>query len=246
MLTKKTCLENIIGKRDEKWHLELQTVLSVNFWDKTRHLNSTINFDNPGKWLQYQINRNSLQTNYIVSHFIRNVSPLCHYCGLENEKISHLYWFCRYVGMFLNETFHYICSTGTDYEPSKLESLFGVPSESFEHPKNLLSLLIKKYIWKTKFKNAILNIAGFKNYLKTNLNELKIIYDIKEEAVKFNEWILLYSDLCQVVQHAPDVVQAQPPQVPPLLLQAAVPLPALGVPPAQLSQGVQDLAEGRV
>ena len=112
--------------------------------------------------------------------------------------------------MLLNETFHYICSTGTNYEPSKLEILFGVPSESFEHPKNLLSLLIKKYIWKTKFKNAILDIVGFKNYLKTNLNELKIIYDIKEEAVKFIKWILLYSDLCQVVQHAPNDVQAQP------------------------------------
>ena len=239
-------MENKIGKRDEKWHLELETVLSVNFWDKARQLNSTINFDNPGKWLQYQIIRNSLQTNYIVSHFIRNVSPLCEYCGLENEKISHLYWFCRNVRTFLNESFQYIRSTGTDYEPTKLEFLFGFPSESFGHPKNYLSLLIKKYIWKSKFKNAILNIVGLKNHLKMNLCELKIIYDIKEEAIKFNEWILLYSDLCQEVQHALNDVQAQPPQVPPLLLQAAVPLPALSLPPPQLSQGVQDPAEGRV
>ena len=81
-----------------------------------------------------------------------------------------------------------------------------------------------------------------------NLCELKSIYDIKEEAEKFNEWILLYSDLCQEVQlqHALNDVQVQPPQVPPLLLQAAVPLPALSLPPAQLSQGVQDLAEGGV
>ena len=103
ILNKKKCIENKIGKREEKWHTELESVLSVTFWEKIRHLNSTINFDNPNKWLQFQIIRNSLQTNYIVSHFIRNVSPLCKFCGIFNEKISHIFWFCPTVKSFLND-----------------------------------------------------------------------------------------------------------------------------------------------
>ena len=244
ILSKKRCLENKIGLRDEKWHTELQSMHSVTFWDKIRRLNSTITFNNNIKWLQYQINRNSLQTNYIVSHFIQNVSPLCKYCDTSDEKISHLYWLCPYVSDFLRETFQYICSTGLVYSPTKTEFLFGVPTVSFEHPNNYLSLLIKKYIWRIKFKNAILSIVGLKNHLKMFLRELKIIYEIKEKAIKFNDWIMLYSDLCQEEQNAGHPVQAQRPPVPDLLLQAASPPEReRRAPPAQLPQAVQDLPE---
>ena len=81
------------------------------------------------------------------------------------------------------------------YAPTKIEFIFGVPAVSFEHPKNYLSLLIKKYIWRIKFKNAILNIVGLKNHLRMFIRELKTIYDIKKKAETFNDWIILYSDL---------------------------------------------------
>ena len=84
---------------------------------------------------------------------------------------------------------------------------------SSEHPKNYLSLLIKKFIWKTKFKNAFLNMVGLKTYLKTCLKELKVIYEIKDQALIFNEWIMLYSDLCQEPQ---DAIHHVPPQASPV------------------------------
>ena len=197
ILSLKRRLQNKIGRRDEKWHQELQELHSVTFWDKIRHLNSTVKYDNNIKWLQYQINRNCLQTNFIVSHFIPNVSPLCKYCELSDEKVSHLYWLCPIVKTFLEETFNYINSTGLNYNPSKLEFLFGIPDVSSDHPKNYLSLLIKKYIWKIKFKNAYLSMVGLKTYLKVCIKELKVVYEIKDQALNFNEWIMLYSDLCQ-------------------------------------------------
>ena len=117
------------------------------------------------------------------------MSPLCKYCGLSNEKISHLYWLCPNVHSFLEDTFNYINSTGLEYNPTKIEFLFGVPSVSSEHPKNYLSLLIKKFIWKTKFKTDFLSIVGLKTYLKLWLKELKFVYEIGEQALKFKEWI---------------------------------------------------------
>ena len=223
ILSRKRCIENKIAIRDEKWHIELQSVYSLNFWEKIRALNASIDIDNPCKWLQYQIIRNSLQTNYIVSHFIRNKSPLCQYCTLSNEKISHLYWFCSYVKNFLTNAFQYITNTGLIYAPTKLEFLFGVTNETFDHPINYLSLLIKKYIWKIKFKNAILNIVGLKNHLKLYLRDLKNIYEKKEKASKFIAWIPLYSDLCQVDQNAEHDVQAQTAPVRAVLVHAAAP-----------------------
>ena len=81
---------------------------------------------------------------------------------------------------------------------------------SSEHPKNYLSLLIKKFIWKTKFKTDFLSIVGLKTYLKLWLKELKFVYEIKEEALKFNEWIMLYNDLYQEPEDAVHLVPSQP------------------------------------
>ena len=235
ILSKKRCLQNKVGLRDEKWHVELQAIHSVDFWDGIRKLNASISFNNNIKWLQFQIIRNSLQTNYIVSHFIRTVSHLCKYCNNFSEKISHLYWDCVYVKSFLNETFQYISSTGLLFDPTKTEFIFGILKVPFYHPTNYLSLLIKKYIWQNKFRNAILNIVGIKGYLKSCIGELEIIVQIKDKAEQFDEWIIVYNDLCSADPLPDHHVQARPANVQPLLLPPGHPRPqGAGVPPPQL------------
>ena len=87
--------------REKKWHEELDMLLSIDFWIKTRQLCAEIQFENSLKWLQFQIIRNSLQTNVIVSHFVRNVTRSCDYCGVDDEVISHLFWSCRTVNGFV-------------------------------------------------------------------------------------------------------------------------------------------------
>ena len=77
ILRKKAVLSSRIYLRENKWHTELGSSFSVDFWNKIRTLCSKIYIDNKLLWLQYQINRNSLQTNYIVRHFQRNVTRYC-------------------------------------------------------------------------------------------------------------------------------------------------------------------------
>ena len=60
--------------REQKWHLELGKTFSVIFWENARKLCASINFENPLKWLQFQVLRNCLQTNAITSHFINQLS----------------------------------------------------------------------------------------------------------------------------------------------------------------------------
>ena len=79
-LNKKATLNNKMYIREEKWHNELGTVFSLDFWNQARTLCSKIDFDNQLKWLQFQIVRNCLQTNYIVNHFKPNVPKFCTFC----------------------------------------------------------------------------------------------------------------------------------------------------------------------
>ena len=75
LLMQKRYLNNKIWIREQKWHLELNKVICTDTWDKIRKLCASIQCDNPIKWLQHQIVRNSLQTNVIVSKFVANVGP---------------------------------------------------------------------------------------------------------------------------------------------------------------------------
>ena len=183
--------------RDEKWQQELNQHFSINFWDDARKLNASINFDNSLKWLQYQIIRNSLQTNYIVSHFRPDVSSICSYCQSENssEKISHLFWTCLRVSEFLDEVFIFMANSGIVYQPTKIDFLFGFTKEKFYGLNNYISLIIKKYIWLTKFRTGVLSLVAFKSLLKSYLEDLKYIFAMKDMPEVFTEWNMIYNML---------------------------------------------------
>ena len=176
----KSCVKNKLHLRETKWHLELQCQLSPLFWKYARLFCSTINFDNGLKWLQYQILRNSLQTNYIVSHFKPQVGPLCSFCGTvpNFETISHLFWTCARIGDFLNEIIAFFTNIGLEFETSKLHFLFGNPNSPPFSIVNFASLVLKKYIWLTKFKSSNLTLVGFRPFFRSRIMDL--IYYLKE------------------------------------------------------------------
>ena len=191
LLTKKSTLNNKISLRENKWHTELGLNFSLGFWENARRLCSKIDFDNQLKWLQYQIVRNSLQTNAIVSHFIPNVQKACTYCQNPDstELISHLFWSCIRISDFLNDVFTFISSTGLPFEPSKEQFLFGFSNTEMHHPKNYISLVVKKYIWRTKFKTKQVTMNGFKALMKSYICDLKFMFTFKNKPDLFNEWI---------------------------------------------------------
>ena len=142
----KSGLNSSLMKRETKWHFELNLIFSADFWAKSRKLCSDIPYDNRIRWLQHQIIRNSLPTNVIVSHF-RNVSKLCDFCAMEDELVSHLFWSCNVVQVFIAKVKSFLLSPNIDFNPSKISFLFGKHDLSSLHPQNYLCLLVKRFIW---------------------------------------------------------------------------------------------------
>ena len=102
LLRKKKNLTTNLAGRENRWHLELQRNYGVDFWNKTYYLTASIKNENKMKFFQFQINRNSLFTNYKVNKFKQHVSPLCSFCShidgfTERELVSHLFFFCDLV-----------------------------------------------------------------------------------------------------------------------------------------------------
>ena len=98
LLRKKSILTRNHSKPENKWHRELGCTFGIEFWNKTYCLTARIKQENKLRWFQYQINRNSLFTNYRVNKFKSSVSPLCTFCsrlvGVPHppELISHIFF----------------------------------------------------------------------------------------------------------------------------------------------------------
>ena len=195
ILQRRSILDNKIWKRENKWNEELERIYSLDFWRTTRRLCANITIDNRLKWLQFQINRNSLQTNVIISHFIGNVSRLCQFCHEEDELVSHLFWSCRFVQSFLEEISMYFNLYNFNFSPTKIQLLFGFPDLDFTHPNNHICLMLKRYIWVNKFKDCRLTISGFLRHLKKSVDDLKYIFELKNEDKKYIPWLLLENAL---------------------------------------------------
>ena len=79
-------------RSEDKWHEQLNTVLSIDFWNSALRLNSNHKNDNFAKWLQFQLIRNTIFTNDRVSKFKPNVTEKCELCDLETENALHLFY----------------------------------------------------------------------------------------------------------------------------------------------------------
>ena len=105
LIKKKPNLKTSLADREQKWHNELQCTFGTDFWNKIYSFTASIKHENKIKWLQFQINRNCLFTNYKVNKFKPHISPDCSYCSHQennanSELVSHLFWGCDFVLKF--------------------------------------------------------------------------------------------------------------------------------------------------
>ena len=80
-------------------------------------------------------------------------------------------------------------------QQTREQVLFGYHKELFNEPKNYLVLVLKQFIWISKFKTGVLSIVGFTNHLKSVLRELKVLYNLQNKNNNLNVFNDLFSIL---------------------------------------------------
>ena len=119
-----------------------------------------------------------------MNHFKPDVSKVCTFCRDLNsdELISHIFWFCPYISDLINEIIDFVNSKGIEFNPTKSEFLFGNTKVQAYSVKNFIPLVLKKYIWRSKFKTATVTMVGFKAQLKSYLCDLKYMLEYKNHG----------------------------------------------------------------
>ena len=195
LIRKKKNLTLSLADRESKWHNELNKVYGVPFWNKTYAFTASIKNENKIKWMQYQIVRNSQFSNYRVNKFKPSVSPNCSYCGVVEEKLSHLYFNCMKVQDFWIEITNWLNHNSIKFPLNITYILFGYDREPFDSKINYIMLVGKRYIWVNKFKSSPLSFIGFQQMLKHKLNELKEMYEYSGKVSLFDHWLPIFNVL---------------------------------------------------
>ena len=180
----------LVGKREDKWHVDLNCILSLNFWQRCKHFISQIKYHNDIVWLQTQLLRNTLKTNYIVSKFVPLVNERCTFeCG-QIETNFHLFYGCVHINNFFNDLREWLHSINVHkygIKTDRLSILFGIHNEEANSEKNLILLAAKKFIWLQKFRKLVPRLDRFKTYLFDFIKNLKFIHEIKNDNEYFAE-----------------------------------------------------------
>ena len=153
------------------------------------------------KYLQFQINRNSLYTNYRVNKFKNHISPFCTFCLGTNdmnpslELISHLFYDCDISLNLWNDIKNWLRDQDIDIPLNRKTILFGIHEQSINSVPNYIILCVKYFIWKSKFKSQELFLRPFQQFLLSKLDDLKNAYLYEEKGQKFEPWTTIYDDL---------------------------------------------------
>ena len=206
-LRKKLNLKTNLSVRENKWHNELGLTFGADYWNKIYILTAGIKNENKMKYLQYQINRNSLYTNYKVNKFKNYISPFCYFCTTNEathpvpphpELVSHLFFHCDYVLNLWTDVKGWLSTVSIEIPLDIKILLFGLQDQQSNSVNNFIILSVKYYIWKTKHQNQELSLHAFKSFLKYKIENVRnaFIYEGKEHS--FEPFVNVYDNLSRM------------------------------------------------
>ena len=174
-------------KSENKWHNELTSTFSVQFWDNIWKLLHNPYVSNRMKWVQLQINRFLLPTNSSVNKYNPSQDPNCSFCpnGNHFERISTLFWSCPVVQEFWKMVENILQFHSMGFKITKKEAIFGDIITRAESVENTVLLFSREFIWIQKFTTKKLDDTIFINFMKNQLKQLVHIAFTKNKSTNF-------------------------------------------------------------
>ena len=182
---------------ESKWHEKLGANLSVTFWDKILKLPKVLLVPNKLRWVQIQINKHLLPTNYTVNKYDRTVSPLCSFCSAHLEQLHLLFHGCGVVSQFWTMISNLIKNFYPNFNLGRKEALFGDEKTTGNSTINTILILARGFIWKQKFTSKELDEINFINFAQQHLLTIFLTHKLKG---KENEFVDNWKDILEYFQ----------------------------------------------
>lgn len=91
--------------------------------------------------------------------------PLCYYCQLHEETITHLFWQCEKIKLFLKELIQWLKSNNIKCEISEEYFILGLRKSNISEILRFIILYAKYYIYITRCNQQVLLLDVYKRKL---------------------------------------------------------------------------------
>ena len=147
------------------------------------------------KWVNLQMLRFILPTNYSVSKYNNHQDPRCSFCHNHLELIPDLVWGCRMVSDFWSMVGNILNLYFPNFNLGRKEAIFGDHKSNGNSVINTIIVLSKQFIWTEKFGKKDLNEMHYTLFMRKELKLLLEIMQFKGEMTTLN------TDWADILQH---------------------------------------------
>ena len=180
---------------EQKFHTKLNTLLSVDFWNKNWIIFSQLRVSNKIKWMELQLKLYLLPNNYTVNKYNPLINPNCNFCRQSMEEIPHLFWFCNRVKSLWLLLENILLNIGLPLNITKLLAIFGDNKSNGGSWVNSILSLTRYFIWVEKFRKGTLSGDSFKLFMGMRLKVMKDIFTKKITQILIQHGVFCLQNL---------------------------------------------------
>ena len=175
---------------ETKWQMKLNTTFSVDFWNKIWQINKFSLVSNKMKWINLQILKYILPTNYTVNKYKPSQDPRCSFCTAHTEQLPDLIWGCLVVRDFWKMVGNILTLYFPTFKLGRKEAIFGDINSRGDSVINTVILLSKQFIWRQKFGSKNIDELQFIIYMRSELRFLIKTREFKGDGLPLpEEWV---------------------------------------------------------
>ena len=132
-----------------------------------------------------------LPTNTLLVKYKIKDNSLCDLCNNNEETTSHLFWECTKTQIHWHNLTEFLKTKNITFEITRLEALLVITNGTHCYIKNLLTILMKRFIYLMKLNKRNPSFTIFLNYIKERMKIESLIALSKD---KFG----IHSDLVKI------------------------------------------------
>ena len=153
-------------------------------WNEIYSMPYNASIDTTIQSFQYKLINRIIPTNKFLFKCKLVSSTLCDLCLSNEETITHMFWECPIIQDIWNNLNSFFQNNGITIELNLINVLFGISTNIHYKSINYIIMLMKYYIFGSKYRKEVPNFNGFHHYLQ---NRITIEREIATTKNKLNQ-----------------------------------------------------------
>ena len=186
-----------LSNKANYWNNKIGTSLTVKEMQETVAMANRLTISTALRDFHFRLTTNLLVFNKQLYEWGKRTCDRCTFCELQVETNIHLFWECKITTSLLTKALSYYNDLFPNVvlEWNLVNFLCSKIAKPVDHVVNLMSLLLKRYIYNQRCQAKQITFTGYQNVI-TNTRDIEYYVARKNNKLKrhVKKWSVFFSD----------------------------------------------------